>query len=167
MGGGEKMKLFHGTDTRIEHPSCLAGRDNLDFGKGFYTTLLQEHAEKWARQVAFNNRTYTPKVNIYNFDKEKAVSEFRYLHFPKYDEAWMDFIVASRLGERPWEKFDFIEGGIANDRVIDTIRLYMYGDMEKATALKRLAEHQPNHQMAFLNQTLVDKYLTFVGTIEL
>ena len=37
----------------------------------------------------------------------------------------------------------------------------------QTNALKRLAEHQPNHQMAFLNQTLIDKYLTFVGTIEL
>ena len=46
MGGGRKMiRLYHGTNKRIEHPDCLAGRDNLDFGKGFYTTLLREHAE--------------------------------------------------------------------------------------------------------------------------
>lgn len=63
----------------------------------------------------------------------------------------MDFIVSSRSGEKPWEAYDIIEGGIANDRVIDTIRLYMYGDMGKSTALKRLSEHQPNHQICFLN----------------
>ena len=27
------MKLYHGGYNRIEHPDCLAGRDNLDFGK--------------------------------------------------------------------------------------------------------------------------------------
>ena len=46
------MKLYHGGYNRIEHPNCLAGRDNLDFGKGFYTTLIREHAEQWAKQVS-------------------------------------------------------------------------------------------------------------------
>ena len=161
------MRLFHGTDKRIEHPDCHAGRDNLDFGKGFYTTLLREHAEGWARQVVYNRRSKTPVVNVYEFDKERAVAEFRYLHFAEYNEAWMDFIVASRLGQKPWEDYDLIEGGIANDRVIDTIRLYIYGDMDKKTALNRLAEHQPNHQITILSQTLADKYLRFVESIEL
>lgn len=161
------MKLYHGTDKRIEHPDCQVGRNNLDFGKGFYTTLLREHAEGWARQVAYNNRTKTPVVNVYDFDKERAVAECRYLHFPEYNEVWMDFIVASRLGQKPWIGYDLIEGGIANDRVIDTIRLYMYGDMDKQTALHRLSEHQPNHQMTFLSQSIVDKYLTFVESVDL
>ena len=60
-----------------------------------------------------------------------------------------------------------IEGGIANDRVIDTIRLYMFGDMEKSTALKRLAEHQPNHQICILNQEVADKYLKSIESVEL
>lgn len=91
----------------------------------------------------------------------------RYRFFPAYDEEWMDFIVSSRSGQKPWEEYDIIEGGIANDRVIDTIRLYMYGDMEKSTALKRLSEHQPNHQICFLNQEVANKYLTFIESIGL
>lgn len=160
------MRLYHGTDKRIERPDCLAGRDNLDFGKGFYMTLLREHAEQWAGQVAFNSGGH-PVVNVYEFDKEAAQADYRYLHFPLYDEQWMDFIVASRLGEKPWQDYDFIEGGIANDRVIDTIRLYMYGDMDKSTALHRLAEHQPNHQLCILNQELADKHLHFIESIDL
>ncbi len=161
------MKLYHGGYNRIEHPDCLAGRDNLDFGKGFYTTLIREHAEQWAKQVSFNRGQMKPILNVYEFDKEKAIHEYRYRFFPAYDEDWMDFIVSSRSGQKPWEDYDIIEGGIANDRVIDTIRLYMYGDMEKSTALKRLSEHQPNHQMCFLNQEVADKYLTFIESIEI
>ena len=165
---GEKtMRLYHGTDIKIEHPNCLAGRDNLDFGKGFYMTLLREHAEDWARQVAYNHKG-KPVLNVYEFDMEAAIADgYRYHKFPAYDEAWMDFIVASRQGEKPWQDYDFVEGGIANDRVIDTIRLYMYGDMEKSMALRRLSEHQPNHQLCILNQELADKYLHFVESIEL
>ena len=161
------MKLYHGGYNRIEHPDCLAGRDHLDFGKGFYTTLIREHAEQWAKQVSFNRGQMKPILNVYEFDKEKAIHEYRYRFFPAYDEDWMDFIVSSRSGEKPWEAYDIIEGGIANDRVIDTIRLYMYGDMEKSTALKRLSEHQPNHQICFLNQEVADKYLTFIESIEI
>ena len=102
------IRLYHGTNIRIEHPDCLAGRDNLDFGKGFYTTLLREHAEQWAGQVSFNRGGH-PVVNVYELDKEAAESEFSYLQFPLYDEAWMDFIVASRLGQKPWQGYDFIE----------------------------------------------------------
>lgn len=160
------MRLFHGGYNIIEHPDCLAGRDNLDFGKGFYTTLIRGHAEQWARQVSFNRGQKKPILNVYEFDKEKAISEYRYRFFPAYDEEWMDFIVSSRSGEKPWEGYDIIEGGIANDRVIDTIRFYMYGDMEKSTALKRLSEHHPNHQICFLNQVAADKYLKFIESIE-
>lgn len=161
------MRLYHGGCSIIEHPDCLAGRDNLDFGKGFYTTLIREHAEDWATQITFNHGRKKPILNVYEFDKEKAIAEFNYRLFPAYDEAWMDFIVSSRSGERPWESLDIIEGGIANDRVIDTIRLYMFGEMEKSTALKRLSEHQPNHQICILNQEVADKYLKFVESIEL
>ena len=160
------IRLYHGSVDRIENPDCSRGRDNLDFGKGFYTTILREHAEQWARQVAFN-RQGVSLLNIYDFDNEAAVREYKYLNFPLYDEAWMDFIIDSRLGNKPWLSYDFIEGGIANDRVIDTIRLYMYGVMEKHAALKRLSEHQPNNQICFLNQDLVNKYLHFVESIRI
>lgn len=137
----------------------------MDFGKGFYTTILREHAEQWARQVAFN-RQGVSLLNIYDFDNEAAVREYKYLNFPLYDEAWMDFIIDSRLGNKPWLSYDFIEGGIVNDRVIDTIRLYMYGVMEKHAALKRLSEH-PNNQICFLNQDLVNEHLHFVESVRI
>lgn len=38
-----------------------------------------------------------------------------------YDIQWLDFIVASRKGQKPWEEYDIIEGGVANDQVIDTV----------------------------------------------
>ena len=43
---------------------------------------------------------------------------------------------------------------------VDTVNLYMAGLMDKATALRRLSEHQPNNQMCLLNQEIADKFLT-------
>ena len=161
------MIVYHGSIQVVQKPDINHSYRPLDFGKGFYTTLMREHAEQWAGQVAFNRGRLKPILNVYEFDMERAVSEYSYRFFPAYDEEWMDFIVSSRSGEKPWEGYDIIEGGIANDRVIDTIRLYMFGDMEKSTALKRLSEHQPNHQICILNQEVVDRYLKFIESIEL
>ena len=80
---------------------------------------------------------------------------------------WLEFIVASRQGQKVAEAYDYIEGGVANDRVVYTVNLYMAGLMDKDTALRRLAEHQPNNQMCLLNQEITDKYLIFDGTEEI
>ena len=74
------------------------------------------------------------------------------------------FIVASRRGEPVADSYDYIEGGVANDRVVDTVNLYMAGLMDEDTALMRLSQHQPNNQMCLLSQELTDKYLIFDGT---
>lgn len=46
-------------------------------------------------------------------------------NFTAYDKDWLDFIVGNRQGKNPAKDYDYIEGGIANDRVIDTVNLYM------------------------------------------
>ncbi len=84
--------------------------------------------------------------------------------FVAYDREWLEFIVASRQGKPVAMDYDYIEGGVANDRVVDTVNLYIAGLMDLDTALKRLSEHRPNNQMCLLNQAITDKYLVFDGT---
>ena len=50
---------------------------------------------------------------------------FKLLRFDAYNQDWLNFIVASRNGKQPWTGYDIIEGGVANDRVIDTIEDYL------------------------------------------
>lgn len=72
--------------------------------------------------------------------------------------------MASRTEQNPAKDYDYIEGVVANDRVVDTVNLYMQGLMTLETALARLSEHRPNNQICLLNQQLTDKYLRFDGT---
>lgn len=44
--------------------------------------------------------------------------------------------------ENPSANYDYIEGGIANDRVIDTVNLYISGLMSADVALARYASTQ-------------------------
>ena len=154
--------VYHGGTDRIEHPLYDAGRANLDFGLGFYVTDMLTQATEWAKKVA-DHRHKHPIVNRYALNRESILAEYRCKVFTDYDGEWLDFIVASRLGQKPWAQYDYIEGGVADDRVIDTINLYMAGLMTREVALARLSEHRPNNQMCLLSQQLIDKYLIFNG----
>lgn len=155
--------VYHGGTEVVKTPICRFGRPNLDFGQGFYVTDLREQAVSWALQMA-NRRKQQPVLNLYCLNRAAILSEFRCKLFHAYDEDWLGFIVASRKGENVAADYDYIEGGVANDRVVDTVNLYMAGLMDLDTALVRLSEHQPNNQMCLLNQDIVDKYLIFNET---
>ena len=66
----------------------------------------------------------------------------------------------------PWKEYDCIEGGIANDRVIDMVEGYIAGTVSAEYALQELSKHQPNHQICILNQQVIDKYLHFKDAIK-
>ena len=56
---------------------------------------------------------------------------------------------------------------VANDKIFRTVELYLAGDINKDEALKRLKYEKPNHQICFINQQLIDKYLHYLRTEEL
>ncbi len=155
------MIVYHGGTEEIKHPICKFGRPYLDFGQGFYLTDILEQAKAWAERQAIS-RSAESIVNVYRFDYESARLNCRCLCLDEYDEAWLDFIVDSLRGMRPWADYDVIEGGVANDRVIDTVELYSIGLLSKEDALGRLSEHKPNNQICILNQDIVEKYLEFI-----
>lgn len=101
-------------------------------------------------------------VSVYDFDLESAKGDSHYKRFVEYDIDWLDFIVRNRRGEFDTWKFDVVEGGVANDRVIDTVEAYMSNLMPLETALQNLAQHRPNNQICIRSQNVADKYLHFV-----
>lgn len=157
-----ELIVYHGGTEVVEKPVCHHGRPNLDFGQGFYVTDIRQQAADWATQVATRRKTL-PVISRYRLNRTAILNECRTKVFTAYDEDWLEFIVASRRGQKVAEAYDYIEGGVANDRVVDTVNLYMTGLMELTTALKRLSQHQPNNQMCLLSQEITDKYLMFDG----
>ena len=101
----------------------------------------------------------------YHFDFDNAVQEFRYKRFEEYDREWLHFIIDSRDGQKVWKNYDIIEGGVANDRVIDTVEAFKAGLISEEKALEELSKHQPNNQICILKQDVVDKYMTFLKSV--
>jgi hypothetical protein len=96
--------------------------------------------------------------------KQKAERDYRYLKFEAYDIQWLDFIAACRTGNSLWKDYDCIEGGIANDRVIDTVEAYIAGTMDASHTLEELSKHQPNNQICIISQRLIDDSLKYKET---
>ena len=155
--------VYHGATEVIESPLVTIGRENLDFGKGFYLTDIREQAARWALSVAAKRRL-DAVINVYELGREALMAEARCKIFSAYDEEWLNFIVANRRGDTLFEEFDYVEGGVADDRVIDTVNLYIAGLMSVDVALTRLSLYQPSNQICILNQRLIDKYLHYYGT---
>ena len=167
--GGTSMNtiiVYHGGTEKVDYPLCRLGRRNLDFGQGFYVTDLREQAVLWAGHIS-KNRKKPAMLNRYLLNREAILNEARCKIFDAYDEDWLEFIVGNRMGLDLAKDFDYVEGGVANDRVIDTINLYIVGLLDRQAALRELSRHRPNNQMCLLTQDIINKYLIYDGTEEL
>ena len=154
----EKQILYHGSNVIVEQPLVSIGRKDLDFGPGFYLTPLFEQASKWAVRIKTIRRAKQAIVNTFEFTLPQDCKVKR---FDAYDKEWLDFIVDSRKGKQPWSGYDIIEGGVADDRVIDAVEAYINGYADVEHTLRQLAYHKPNYQICILSQEIVDKYLQF------
>ena len=153
--------LYHGSYTKVEKPRTDVGRCHLDFGRGFYVTNLQAQAEKWAIVVGSrHNDDENGTVSIYVFD-DTALQAYHVLRFPEYDIHWLDFVVANRQGDDAAKGYDAVEGGVADDQVIDTVEDYETGRITAEQALDQLHFKKPNHQLCIRNQEIIDKHLRF------
>ncbi len=154
------MILYHGSNTEIAAPDLLHSRNNVDFGRGFYTTPLRQQAEKWCGR--FQRRGEPGILSVYTLD-EAALQNYKVKEFPAYNEDWLDFILLCRSGHDDSD-YDIVIGGVANDKVFNTVELYFDHLIDKAEALRRLKFEQPNLQVCLRNESLIRNHLHFEGS---
>lgn len=156
------MKLFHGSDTEVTAPLVKLGRSKVDFGQGFYLTKLQTQAESWAIAIAERRKKAKAVVSTFLLDMESVMRDnYRVKVFDTYNLEWLDYVIDCRKGGNMQKQYDIVEGGVANDNVIDTVEDYENGVITAEQALGQLRYKAVNHQLCILNQDIADKYLTF------
>ena len=139
------MILYHGSYLKIEEPDLTHSRSNVDFGRGFYVTPLREQSAKWCGK--FKRRGKDGILSRYTFDSSQE-TELKILKFNTYSEEWLDFILNCRSGKDITD-YDLVVGGVANDRVFNTVELFYDGLIDKAEAINRLRFEKPNLQICF------------------
>lgn len=157
------MILYHGSTQVISEPNVSFSRERLDFGQGFYTTPLNKQATDWA--IRFKRLGKTAVLNTYQFD-ETLFQSYSTKEFYSYNEEWLDFILANRTG-KVVEDYDIVTGGVANDRIFNTLELLLENLISKQEALGRLIYEKNNLQICFRSQKVIEKHLMFQKSEEL
>ena len=162
------MILYHGSYISVENPDLSFSRLRTDFGKGFYLTPLKAQAISWAQR--FEKSRKSAVVTAYDFLSkvgETLPDDVRMLEFDGHNLDWLNFITSCRVGKPVDDEFDLIIGGVANDKVFDTLQLYFDELIGAQEAIGRLRYNKPNYQYCFKLQSLIDKHLKFISSEEL
>lgn len=156
------MILYHSSNQPVIAPDTIHSREYLDFGKGFYLTSIQEQAVKYAQR--FIRRQQKAWLNSYDFSFIPA--EWKILEFVAYNKTWLDFISKCRAGNDDTD-YDLIIGGIANDKVIQTLDRYFEGELSEDNTLGLLRYEKPNNQYCIRSQNMLDKCLKHIESKQL
>ena len=156
------MKLYHSSTVPVHVPDTVHSRDFLDFGKGFYLTSIHDQAVRYAQRFLRRNRDAW--LNSYEFEYDLA--KWKVLNLEKYDKEWLQFIAKCRAGEDDTD-FDLVIGGIANDKVIQTLDRYFMGELTENEALGYLKFEKPNIQYCIRSQRMLDECIRHIDSRQL
>lgn len=156
------MKLYHSSDVLVTQPDTVHSRDYLDFGRGFYLTSIHEQAVRYAQR--FLRRQRNAWLNSYEFEFEPL--DWKIINFDKYDKEWLNFVANCRAGKDD-TNFDLVIGGIANDKVIQTLDRYFEGELSEKETLGLLRYEKPNIQYCIRSQKMLDECLKHIESKQL
>ena len=143
----------------MPNPDLSHSRKAVDFGAGFYVTPILDQAVRWGEKR--KRRSGMATVSRYEYD-DVAASSLKVLQFDGYSENWLDFIVRCRDLEDDSD-WDIVVGGVANDKVFDTLEAFFDGFATKAQTIDRLRMEKPNQQICFRTVAALQT-LKFVGS---
>lgn len=131
------MKLFHGSNIKIDVIDLAKSKPFKDFGKGFYLSDDKIQAMEMTNFKSLISGG-DPVVTIFEFDVLGLdSSNLKIKRFYSYSDEWLDFIIANREGHKV-EKYDFVYGPIADDKVGFQLRRYKDDVIDRTELLERL-----------------------------
>ena len=146
--------IYHGSNQRIDNPDIIKTKFNKDFGDGFYCTILEDQAIKWAKK--YDNGV----VNLYEYNENPTL---KIKEFIVMSEEWLDFIINSRNGKN--HEYDIVIGAMADDQVYNYINDYLEGKITREAFWQLAKFNHPTHHIAFCTPKAL-KCIKFIGSKE-
>ncbi len=140
-----KQIVYHGSYCKVENPEIIKGKFTKDFGIGFYCTILEEQAEKWAKKYE------TPKINIYEYNENPKL---KIKNFTLMTEEWLDFIIECRSGKK--HNYDIVIGAMADDQVYNYVTDLISGQITREAFWELAKFRHPTHQIAFCTENSLE-----------
>ena len=143
--------LYQGSKECVENPKIIISKYNKDFYFGFYCTLIEEQAFRWATRITgsgiINKYEYTPDIDL------------KILSFPEMTEEWLDFIAACRNGVS--HNYDIVEGPMADDTIFNYVEDFLDGRITREAFWELAKFKHPTHQICFNTEQAL-KTLKFI-----
>ena len=144
--------IYHGSYCEVKNPELKSGKYSKDFGTGFYCTILEDQAIKWAQKYE------TPIVNKYEYEETPSL---KIKEFTLMTEEWLDFIINCRSGKK--HNYDIVIGAMADDQIYNYITDLMSGAITRSAFWELAKFRHPTHQIAFCT-TKALQCIKFIGT---
>lgn len=113
------MRLYHGTDIKINRPDLSFSKAHKDFGRGFYLSQNPRMAKDWAR---LHNRD-NAHVNTYDVSLEKTdTCTLRIKRFVTATAEWVEFVYRNRQQTDFSHTYDIVIGPIADNGLNEIFR---------------------------------------------
>jgi hypothetical protein len=139
------MRIYHGGYEQIVKPEIRIGKNNKDFGKGFYCTKMREQAERWA--LRFDSHI----VSVYEYTEADGLN---ILNFTEMTDKWLDFIVECRNGFP--HSYDIVTGAMANDQVWNYVADFISGVLTREQFWVLAKFKHPTHQIVFCTRKALE-----------
>ena len=135
----DSIMVYHGSSQIVEVPEIRIAKFNKDFYYGFYCTVMEEQAVRWATR--FGEDGY---ISIYEYNQN---DNLKILQFEKMSEEWLDFIVACRSGKS--HDYDIVEGPMADDTIYNYVQGFIDGKYSRTVFWELAKFKYPTHQISF------------------
>ena len=132
------MEIYHGSTVIVEKPEIRIEKFNKDFYFGFYCTVMEQQAIRWATRFGDGI------VNVFEYTPNDSL---KILKFEKMTEEWLDFIIACRSGTP--HDWDIVEGPMADDTIYNYIQEFQDGKISREAFWTLAKFRYPTHQISF------------------
>lgn len=154
-----ELVVYHGTCSEFEKVDLSKSHNRRDFGKGFYTTILQSQSKEWAYRLSLREKKNDYYVYEFAFEEVPALNVKR---FDRLNEEWLEFIKINRSKGGLQHDYDVVIGPVAGDNTMETVQLYMANILTATEAVERLRYNNVNNQVSFHTEKAL-QYLKLVG----
>jgi hypothetical protein len=146
------MLIYHGSNHDFNKVDISKSKDRRDFGRGFYTTTIKEQALQWGYNMF--SRSGGDGIFLYEFEFSPS-ADLSSKRFLKISDEWFDFILSNRTIGSLQHNFDFVQGPVANDKIITTITGFIDGLYTRTEAMRRLRYSKTNDQVSLHTEKAV------------
>lgn len=141
------MKLYHGSNVEVVFPKIISNGFYKDFGYGFYCTVLEKQAKRWAL-----TKRNSHIVNVYQWKNSNL--DLRILKFDEMNEEWLSFVVDCRTGKS--HNYDIVEGPMADDTIWNYVEDYSKGEISQMAFWELVKFRYPTHQIVFCTEKALE-----------